>query len=152
MDLIKRNTNYLPNSWNSLRSLQKEINDLFDNDFFPASDGLFDRSYSPAIDVVEGNDSYVVSCELPGLTESDIDVQVADNVLTIKGEKKSDSEENSERWYKKETWCGSFQRTLPMPSGIDGEKISGELENGILRLTLPKKEEAKPKQISVKVK
>ena len=152
MDLMKRNTHYLPSSWNSLRSLQKEINALFDDDFFPASTGLFDRNYSPAVDVAENPSEYVVTCELPGLSESDLDVQVAENVLTIKGEKKDSSENQTDRWYKKESWFGSFQRTIPMPSGVDGEKIQAELESGILRVTLPKKEDAKAKQISIKVK
>lgn len=147
-----RNDRKVPDAWNSLRSLQKEINSLFDDDFFPASDGLFDRTYSPAVDVVEQPDEYLVTCELPGLSDSDVDVQVANNVLTIKGEKKVETEEENKKWYKKETWSGSFQRTIPMPGGINTEKIRGELENGVLRLTLPKQEEAKPRQIAVKVK
>ncbi|RKX83059.1 MAG: Hsp20/alpha crystallin family protein, partial [Spirochaetes bacterium] len=69
-----------------------------------------------------------------------------------KGEKKDDGADTGKRWYKRETWYGSFQRTIPLPSGIESDKIRGELENGILRLTLPKREEVKPKQISVKVK
>ena len=152
MELMKRNPRRTPDAWSNLMSLQEEINALFNNDFFPASDGLFDRSYSPAVDVVEKDDEYLVSCELPGMSDSDIDVQVADNVLTIKGEKKDNSEDSGKRWYKKETWYGSFQRTIPLPSGIESDKIRGELENGMLRLTLPKQEEVKPKQISVKVK
>ena len=152
MDLMKRHERYVPNSWNNLRSLQKEINALFDDDFFPASTGLFDRTYSPAVDVAENPDAYVVTCELPGLAESDLDVQVADNVLTVKGEKKDSAESKTEHWYKKETRYGLFQRTIPMPSGVDGENIRAELENGVLCVTLPKKEEAKPKQITVKVK
>ena len=152
MDLMKRNDRKVPDAWNNLRSLQKEINSLFEDDFFPASDGLFDRTYSPTVDVVENPDEYLVTCELPGVSETDIDVQVADNVLTIKGEKKDEKENSGKRWYKRETWYGSFQRTIPMPSGIDGEKIRGELENGVLRLNLPKREESKPRQISVKVK
>jgi HSP20 family protein len=150
MDLMKRGE--IPESWNNLRSLQKEINALFDDDFFPASTGLFDRTYSPAVDMVENADDFVLTCELPGLQDSDIDVQVAENVLTIKGEKTETSDDSGKKWFKRESWYGSFQRTIPVPSGIDAENIAGELENGILRLTLPKKEEVKPKQISVKVK
>ena len=152
MELMKRTPRKAPDTWNNLMSLQQEINSLFENDFFPASDGLFDRNYSPAVDVIENPDEYLVSCELPGMAEADIDVQVADNVLTIKGEKKDDGVDTGKRWYKRETWYGSFQRTIPLPSGIESDKIRGELENGILRLTLPKREEVKPKQISVKVK
>jgi HSP20 family molecular chaperone IbpA len=87
MDLMKWKDRPSQDSWNNLRSLQKEINALFDDDFFPASAGLFDRTFSPAVDLVEQADNYLVTCELPGMENSDIDVQVADNVLTIKGEK-----------------------------------------------------------------
>jgi len=152
MELMKRNNNNYADPWNSLMRLQNQINALFDGDLFPASDGLFDRTFSPAIDVVENPEEYVVTCELPGLTEKDIEVQVANNVLTIKGEKKEEKADDDKKWYRKESWYGSFQRTIPMPSGINSEKITAELENGILRLTLPKLEEAKQKQISVKVK
>lgn len=152
MDLMKRTERNIPDAWNNLRSLQKEINTLFDDDFFPASAELFDRTYSPAVDVVENPENYLVTCELPGLTDLDINVQVVDNVLTIKGEKKDSLEDSEKRWYKRETWYGSFQRTIPMLTGIDPDKIQGELENGVLRLTLPKREEVKPRQIAVKVK
>ncbi|MDF1569012.1 MAG: Hsp20/alpha crystallin family protein [Spirochaetaceae bacterium] len=152
MDLMKWKDRPSQDSWNNLRSLQKEINALFEDDFFPASAGLFDRTFSPAVDLVEQADNYLVSCELPGMENSDIDVQVADNVLTIKGEKKSESEKGEKNWFKRETLYGRFHRTLPLPTGVDIEGIKGELENGVLRLNLPKKEEAKPKQISVKVK
>jgi len=152
MDLMRISDRKVPDAWNNLRSLQKEINALFDEDFFPASDGLFDRTYSPAMDVVENPNEYLVACELPGLSDSDIDVQVVKNVLTIKGEKKGETSENARRWYKHETWSGSFQRTIPLPSGVDTEKILAVLENGILRLTLPKREDVKPRQINVEVK
>jgi len=152
MELMKRNEQRVPDAWKDLRNLQREINALFQDDFFPASAGLFDRSYSPAIDVVEEDERYLVSCEVPGLSESDMDVQLADNVLTIKGTKKEKEEDSDKRWFKRETWYGSFQRTIPLPAGIENEKIEAVLEHGILVLTLPKKEEVKPKQISVKVK
>ena len=152
MELMKRGEHYLPESWNNLRSLQNEINALFDDDFFPASTGLFDRTYSPAVDMVENNNEFILTCELPGMQESDIDVQVADNVLTIKGEKTESRDDSEKKWFKKESWYGSFQRTISLPSGVDSGKISGELEKGILQLTLPKREETKPRQISVKVK
>ncbi len=152
MEIMKNMESGLARSGESLRSLQQEINALFDADFFPASTGLFDRTYSPAVDVVENTDSYLIICELPGLSDEDIDVQAADNVLTIKGEKKDRREVPEKRWYKKESWYGSFQRTISMPSGIDAAGITGELENGVLKVILPKKEEMKPRQINVKVK
>jgi len=114
--------------------------------------GLFDRSFSPAVDVVENPQDFTVSCELPGLDQKDIDVSIASNVLTIKGQKKDEREEKKNKFYRKESWSGSFQRTLPLPSSVDGEKIKAELKNGILTIVLPKREEAKAKQITVNVK
>jgi HSP20 family protein len=152
MALIKWKNRDLYEPWADLRNIQDEINNLFDVDRFPVASGLFDRSVSPAIDVVEGTADYTVTCELPGLEQKDIDVTIASNVLTIKGQKKNEWEEKKGKTYRKESWSGSFQRTLPLPSGVDGEKIKAELKDGILAITLPKKEEAKPKQITVNVR
>ena len=93
-----------------------------------------------------------MTCELPGLEQKDIDVTIASNVLTIKGQRKNEWEEKRGKVYRKESWSGSFQRTLPLPTSVDGEKIKAELKDGILTITLPKREEAKPKQIAVNVK
>jgi len=151
MALIKWKDRDLFDPWAELRNIQEEINGLFDLDRFPVTSGLFDRSVSPAIDVVEGTTDFTVTCELPGMEQKDIDVTIASNVLTIKGQKKSAWEEKKNKVYREETWSGSFQRTLPLPSSVDGDKIKAELKDGILTITLPKKEEAKPKQISVNV-
>jgi HSP20 family molecular chaperone IbpA len=71
--------------------------------------------------------------------------------LTIKGQKKGETEEKRGKYYRKESWSGSFHRTLPLPSLVDGDKITAQLSNGVLTITLPKREEAKPKQIAVNV-
>ncbi|MBN1697280.1 MAG: Hsp20/alpha crystallin family protein [Spirochaetales bacterium] len=138
--------------WTGLKQLQEEINDLFDFDRFPTTPGLFDRSVSLPIDVVETGNEIIVTCELPGLEEKDIDVSIASNVLTIKGSRKDDREEKNKKYYRKESWSGSFQRTISLPASVNAEKISAELKHGILSVTLPKKEEVKPKQISVNIK
>ena len=138
--------------WTGLQQLQNEINDLFDVDRFPASTGLFDRSVSPAVDVTEDDHAFTVTCELPGLEKKDIDVSIASNVLTIKGEKKDQKEEKKGKYYRKESWSGSFQRTLSLPSSVAADKIGAQLADGVLTVTLPKTEEAKPKQISVNIK
>jgi len=136
--------------WNDFKNLQKEINNLFEFDRFPASTGLFDRSFSPAIDVVENANDYTVICEMPGLEQKEIDVSIASNVLTIKGQKKE--EERKGKYFKKESWSGTFQRTLPLPTSVEADKIAATLKDGILTIVLPKKEEVKPKQIAVSVK
>jgi HSP20 family protein len=152
MALIRWKDRDLTDPWSELRTLQNEINDLFDFDRFPVASGLFDRSVSPAIDVVEGTDNIAVSCELPGMEQKDIDVTIASNVLTIKGKKKSEWEGKVGKIYRKESWNGSFQRTLPLPATIDSERVSAHIADGILTVTLPKKEEVKPRQITVNVK
>jgi HSP20 family protein len=152
MALIKWKNRDPYDPWSDIRTLQEEINDLFDIDRFPPISGLFDRSNSPSIDIVEGENDFTVACELPGLEQKDIDLSIVSNVLTIKGDKKNERETRNGKYYKKETWSGSFQRTLSLPSSVDPERVNAQLKDGILTVSLPKKEEAKPKQISVNVR
>jgi HSP20 family protein len=136
-----------------LDRIRREIDEMFDpaaRRFF--SDGLFDRDFSPAMDVVENDDGYLVSIDLPGVDKKDLEISVADNVLTIKGEKKDAGERKDGKFYRKESWEGSFQRTLSLPHGVDAGKIDAKMRDGVLAISLPKSEEAKPKQIAVNVK
>ncbi len=146
----KKEKTYDP--WAEFKSLQDEINELFNIDRYPASTGLFDRNASPSVDIIEDEHSFSVFCELPGLEKEDIDVSIASNVLTVKGSKNGEKSDEDGKYYKKESWSGTFQRTLPLPVSVDAEKISAELKDGILKLVLPKKEEVKPRQIAVNVK
>jgi HSP20 family protein len=152
MAIVRWKNRDLYDPWANLKSLQEEINDLFDIDRSPSRTGLFDRSVSPAIDVIEGEQDFTVLCELPGLDQKDIDVSVESNVITIKGEKSAGKEEKKGKFFRKESWSGSFQRTLPLPASVDVDKIDASLREGILTIALPKKEEAKPKQITVSTK
>ena len=130
--------------------LQREINELFDFPRFPETAGLFDRRMTPAVDVIEHPDRYVVTCDLPGMKEEDIEVTVASGLLTIKGEKRAEEEKEDTKVYRKETWEGSFQRTLTLPEGVNADKVDAEYKDGVLRITLPKREEAKTKRIPLK--
>jgi HSP20 family protein len=132
--------------------LQREINQLFDVDYPRESRGLFDRSSSPSIDVVEETDDFKVYCDLPGVDGKDLDISIANNVLTIKGEKKNPSSDQSSQVYRCETWTGSFQRTLSLPTSVDSSKIEANLKDGVLVVTLPKREEVKPRHIDVAIK
>jgi len=132
--------------------LQEQINDLFDFPRFPEIHGLFDRTVSPAIDVVEHPDRFVVECDLPGISQKDIDISIAAGVLTIKGEKKGENVSDEAKVYRKETWQGSFQRTISLPSVVDADKVDATYRDGVLRIELPKKEEAKAKRIELKGK
>ena len=154
MAIVKWRNRDLYDPWKDFRSLQDEINELFNMDRKRSLDntGLFERSFSPAIDIVEKENEYAVSCELPGLEQKDIDISIASNVLTIKGAKKDEKEVKEGKYFRKESWSGSFHRTLPLPSVVDAEKITAQLKDGVLNMILPKKEEAKPRQISIAVK
>jgi HSP20 family protein len=135
-----------------IQRLQTSINDLFDFPRFPTRRGLFDRAMSPAIDVTENDDGYTVSCDLPGVKQKDVSLSIASNVLTIKGEKKGEFRKEGRNVFRKETWEGSFQRTISLPTEVDSGKVEAELKDGVLKITLPKREEVKPKQIELKVK
>ena len=134
-----------------LERIQDEINQLFDPDYPDRSTGLFDRASSPAIDVVEENDHFTVLCDLPGVDQKDVDVSIASNVLTIKGEKRMSTNSDKAKIFRREEWAGNFQRTLSLPRSVDPEKIQAEMTDGVLRIQLPKREEVKPRQITVNV-
>lgn len=106
---------------------------------------------SPAIDVSETDDTIEVSAELPGIEEKDVDVEVADNVLTIKGEKKSEKEEKEKDYHLIERSYGAFQRTVPLPYDIDPDKVTAKFTKGVLTVTMPKPAQAKEKVKKIKV-
>ena len=132
--------------------LQNEINRLFNLESSTEMTGLFDRHMSPAIDVVEKSDAILVYCDIPGVKKEDVDLSIANNVLTIKGEKKKDDAPENSKSYRDETWSGTFQRTISLPDIVDPGKIEASMKNGVLTVSLAKMEEKKPKQIEVKVK
>lgn len=150
MNLIRRNKQYQP--LGDLDRLREEINQLFDPGPETDARGLFDRSVSPPVDVVEHDDTFVVVCDLPGVSKENLDVNIANNVLTIHGEKHSEKEaDQEESSYRREIWSGSFQRTLSLPPTANPEDVQAELKNGVLRIRIGKREEARPRRISVGV-
>ena len=99
--------------------------------------------FSPAIDVREGDKELNICVELPGMDEKDVEVLVTDDILTIKGEKKEEKEDEGKDYYHIERTFGSFQRGIPLPPGIDGQKATAKFRKGVLSITLPKTERAK---------
>ncbi len=136
-----------------IERLRSQINQILDEDSGVCSTGLFDRSASPRLDVVETDDAILVACDLPGVAADDIELDVVNNVLTIRGEKRPRNgvDENYKN-YRRETWYGSFQRTISLPESIDADNVSAELTNGVLSIHIAKREEHKPKRIGIKVK
>ena len=112
----------------------------------------FNEMWSPSVDILETKDDFVVKAELPGLEAKDVNVSISGEVLTIKGEKKAEEEEKDEHYHRVERYSGSFQRVFQLSSGVKADKIEANFDKGVLKVTLPKVEEAKKKKIEVKVK
>lgn len=108
--------------------------------------------WTPALDVYEDKDQFVVTAELPGMKKDEIDVSFNDGSLTISGERKSEHENKEAGVFRSERYFGRFQRTVDLPAQVEGNKAKAEYRDGILTVALPKAEQAKPKQISVSVK
>ncbi len=151
MELTKWKNNNLLEPMDEFERLQDEINKLFDWSY-PSNRGLFDRSLSPAVDVVETGDEIVLTCDLPGVSRDDLDLSISRNVITIKGEKKGEQKKEGSKTFRKETWSGSFQRTLSLPETVDPDKVEASMKDGVLTVKIAKREEVKPRQISVNVK
>jgi HSP20 family protein len=108
-----------------------------------------ERGWMPAVDVFEKDDKFIVKAELPGMKEEDIDVSVVGDRLSIKGEKKTETEVKEQDYYRSERSYGSFYRSIPLPSSVEADKIEASFENGVLEVALPKSAKVKPKKIAL---
>lgn len=137
-----------------LSALQERMNRLFsDVRTRPvwAEEEITQGSWVPPVDVYETADSIVLKAELPGIGKEDINVEVKDNTLTLRGEKKIEKEVKEENYYRAERSYGTFQRAFTLPSTVQADKVKAKFKDGVLEISLPKIEEAKPKQIKVEV-
>ena len=107
--------------------------------------------WAPLVDIVEDEQEYVISAEIPGVNKEDIKVGVQDDVLTISGHRKYEKEEKDKKFHRIERAYGSFARSFTLPEDSDGEKVAAEFKDGMLKVHLPKTEKVKPKQIEVKI-
>lgn len=122
-----------------------DIDRFFGEAFLP----FVAQGYTPAVDMYQDNDNLIVEMSLPGINADDVDVSVENDVLTISGETHDKSEVKRENYYRKEMRCGAFSRSVILPFAVKGDKASADYEKGVLRVTLPKAEEAKQKKITV---
>ncbi|MGA7339244.1 MAG: Hsp20/alpha crystallin family protein [Terracidiphilus sp.] len=139
--------------WDPFRevaSLQNRMNSLF-RDFNGGEGPLTTASFVPAVDIYEDDKKVLLKLEVPGIEEKDLDVSVENNTLTVKGERKFDSEEKEENFHRIERRYGSFFRAFTLPTTVDTEHIDAKYNAGVLKLELQKKPEAQPKQIKIKV-
>jgi HSP20 family protein len=136
-----------------LSTLQERMNRLFRESYNEAGrdESLTTSSFAPAVDVYEDEHTVTLKIEVPGIDEKDIDVRIENNVLTVHGERKIEKEEKEENYRRVERQYGSFTRTFTLPTTVDSENVQATYDKGVLKIALPKKAEAKPKQIKVNV-
>lgn len=137
-----------------LSAMQDRVNRIFE-DFFRSpygrDDQLTSSGWLPPVDIFETEKEVVLKAELPEMKESDISINVENNVLTLRGERRLESETREEDYLRLERSYGSFTRSFTLPSSVDRDRINARYRDGILRVTLPKKEEVKPKAIRIDV-
>jgi len=153
MSLIRYQTPQLA-AWPSLdrwTNLRDDLNSLFELPFWAnlGRPGQLLSGWSPAVDLYHNNDNVIAVIELPGMRKEDIEISLHDGTLTIAGERMSESR-NGDKAERTERYVGKFRRTITLPGRVDANKVSAIYRDGILTVTLPKAEEAKPKQIQVR--
>jgi HSP20 family protein len=137
-----------------LMGMQEEMDMLFDNFFSSARrrDEVGLARWAPRVDIAEDNTSYELTADLPGMKKDDIKVEVHDGTLRLRGEKKIEQEKDQKNYRLAERYYGEFVRTFTLPENVNKEGIEAEFNDGVLKLSIPKIEKAKPRQIEVKVK
>ena len=135
-----------------LQSFQHEMNRMFD-EFFRGGNGETSgtglSSWTPAVDIHETDDGFVIKAELPGVSKDDISIDVHQNTLTLRGQRTHQSAVKNERYHRVERAHGTFQRSFVLPAMVDHDKVQATYKDGVLELHLPKSEAAKPKRISI---
>ena len=135
--------------WKEFNGLSNNLNRLFGSQ--REENGDFLGAFSPVVDIYDKGSDVVIHAEVPGIKKEDIDVHVENNVLTIRGTKERNEEVKEDGYVRSERAYGSFSRSFSLPNTVDVKKIHAEYKEGVLTLQLPKAEEAKPRQIEVKV-
>jgi HSP20 family protein len=134
-----------------LRTLQEEVNRLFSSNLVPsfADEGIGRGAWNPNVDIYENKDQIVVEAELPGMNREDFDLTVENNVITLRGERRFEKKDEADNYHRVERSYGSFTRSFTLPQTVSGEGATAEYRNGVLRVTLPKREEAKARRIEI---
>ena len=139
--------------WDPFRevvALQNRVNSLF-RDLNEGDDPLATASFVPAVDIYEDPQKVMLKLEVPGIDQKDLDVRIEDHTLTVKGERKFESEEKEQNFHRIERRYGSFYRAFTLPNTVDTENVAASYNAGVLKLELKKKPEAQPKQIKINV-
>lgn len=149
MELIRKNKD-LWDPLDLITDLQSDLNRAFNRSL--SRGGNWGSSFEPSVEIREDENHFVVHADVPGLEKKDIQVMVEGRSLILKGERKQEKESKTKGYHYSERFYGSFMRALELPTEIDAAKIKAAYQNGVLEVTLPKSENAKPKQIDIEVK
>ena len=134
-----------------MRSLQDEVNRLFSSSFNRGGNNDMMRgAWSPSVDIFENKDSIVLEAELPGMSPDDVNISIENNVLTLHGERRFEKKDEGDNFHRVERSYGAFTRSFTLPPTVSSENVDAVFENGVLRLTLAKREEAKHRKIEFK--
>jgi HSP20 family protein len=134
-----------------LRTLQEEVNRLFSTNMTRAFDdeGIGRGAWAPSVDIYENKDQIVLEAELPGMKQEDFDLSIENNVITLRGERKFEKTDENDNYHRVERSYGAFTRSFTLPHTVSAEGATAEYNNGVLRVTLPKREETKARRIQV---
>lgn len=140
--------------WDPFRdlvTLREKMNRLFEDAVTARGEekDMISSTWAPSVDIFETENALVLTAEVPGVDEDNIEIKIEDNTLSLKGERKFEKETHEENYHRIERSYGSFYRSFTIPRQVDQEKIKAEHDNGVLRITMPKKTESKPKTIKV---
>ena len=139
-----------PDAFRNLSSLQEQVNRLFQSNSSGRENSNL-TSWAPAVDIYETENELVVNADLPGIDEKDLDIQVENDTLSIRGERKFDQKVNEDHYLRVERTYGSFSRSFGLPNTVNKEAVKAHYRSGVLTVELPKRAESKPKQIRVNV-
>ncbi len=139
-------------SFREMFDLQRRLNQLFEGSVqTPSGEGVALSTWTPAVDIYEDENSYLIKLELPEVIREDVKINLHNDTLSITGERRFENEDKRDGYHRVERSYGQFYRSFTLPPNVNAEAINAQFKDGILRLTLPKKEEAKPKQIQVSI-
>ena len=140
------------NPMNEMFSFRRPLSRVFDDFFLPhttTEDGSLTWGWNPVVDIYDNEDNIVIKAELPGVSKKDIEIDIKDRVLTLKGERSADNQVKEDNYYRRERTYGRFERSFTLPANVDPDKIKADYSDGVLKIEVSKPEDQKPKQITV---
>ncbi len=140
------------NPMNEMFSFRRPLSRVFDDFFLPRTtteDGSLTWGWNPVVDIYDNEDNIVIKAELPGVSKKDIEIDIKDRVLTLKGERSADNEVKEDNYYRRESTYGRFERSFTLPVNVDPDRIKADYHDGVLKIEVTKPEDQKPKQITV---